>query len=308
MCDGLPAIQAEVMETPNPLLQFSDDLARAVETGSQSLVAVHGRPHVPSSGILWRESVVVTTSHTLKRDQDITITLPDGRTVAVTLAGRDRGTDLAVLRVSEKVSAPDVAAGASLKPGNLVLALGRRSENGVTVGMGVVSAVAGAWRTWFGGEINQFIRPDIGIFTGFSGGTLVDVAGRVIGLNTTGLTRGAGVTVPAVTVSRVVDELLLRGHVRRGFLGVGFHPVQLPDGRVGLVILSLEPKGAAARAGVMVGDVLIALEGQPVTDTDDVQAHLGSDRVGKPLAAEFLRGGVSITLEMTPDERPVRKC
>jgi serine protease DegQ len=294
------------METP--LLQFSDGLAQAVETGSKSLVAVNGRPHVPSSGVLWRESVVVTTNHTLKRDQDVTVTLPDGTTVAATVAGRDNGTDLAVLRLAEKVPAPDIASEASLKPGNLVLAIGRRAGNGVTVGLGVVSAIDGAWRTWMGGLVDQFIRPEIGIFTGFSGGALVDVAGRVVGVNTTGLTRGSGVTIPVSTVSRVVDELLLRGHVRRGFLGVGFHPVQLPDGRTGLVILSLEKNGAAARAGVLVGDVLVGLEGEAVTDTDDVQAHLGSDRVGKPMKAEFLRGGNSITLEITPDERPARKC
>src|ERR1019366_6664015 len=117
-----PRCMLGVMETP--LLQFSDGLAKAVETGSQSLVAVHGRPHVPSSGILWRESVVVTTNHTLKRDQDITVTLPDGRTFAATVAGRDHGTDLAVLRLTEKASGPDVGSGAShradLKAGNLV--------------------------------------------------------------------------------------------------------------------------------------------------------------------------------------------
>ena len=189
-----------------------------------------------------------------------------------------------------------------------MLALGRRDGNGVSVGMGIVSAVDGAWRTWFGGHLDRLIRPDIGIFTGFSGGSLVDGAGRVVGLNTTGLSRGSGLTIPASTVSRVVDELLLSGHVRRGFLGVGFHPVRLPEGRAGLVILSLEPNGAAARAGVQIGDILVSLAGQPVADTDDVQAHLGSDRVGKPVAACFLRGGTPITLEITPDERPARKC
>lgn len=292
----------------SPLLQFSQDLAKAVAAGAKSLAAVHGRPHVPSSGILWRESVVVTTHHTLKRDQDITVTLPDGQTLPATIAGRDPSTDLAVLRLAEKTEAPNPPLEASLELGNLVLAIGRRSGNGVTTGLGVVSAIDGPWQTWLGGKVDQFIRPEIGIFTGFSGGALIDVTGRVAGLNTTGLTRGSGVTLPVSTVSRVVEELLLRGHVRRGFLGVGFHPVGLADGRTGLIILSLERNGAAARAGVLVGDILVALEGEPVADTDDVQAHLGSDRVGKPMKAEFLRGGQSITLEITPDERPTRKC
>jgi S1-C subfamily serine protease len=292
---------------PNPLLELSNQLARATETGGSGVVAVHGRPHVASSGILWRDNVVVTTDHTLKRDQDLTITLSDGRTLPATLAGRDAGTDLAVLRLGESAgNAAKTASDASIKTGNLVLALGRPGANGVSASFGVISAIGGAWRTWRGGQIERFIRPDISIYTGFSGGALVDVEGRVIGLNTSGLTRGTGVTIPASTVSRVTDELLTTGHVRRGFLGVGLHPVRLPDGREGLIILSLEPKGAAAQAGIVVGDVLLSLGGEPVTDTDDVQAHLGPERVGKPLVAEILRGGAPMKIEVTPAERPVR--
>jgi S1-C subfamily serine protease len=125
----------------------------------------------------------------------------------------------------------------------------------------------------------------------------------VIGLNTSALTRGSGVTIPALTVSRVVEDLLACGHVRRGYLGFGLHPVELPDGRAGLIVLSVEPNGPAAQAGVFVGDVLMALEGQPVADTDDVQSHLGGDRVGQPLPAELVRGGVVLTLSLVPGER-----
>jgi S1-C subfamily serine protease len=184
--------------------------------------------------------------------------------------------------------------------------LGRPGPNGVSVSFGVLSSIGGAWRTWRGGQIERFIRPDITIYTGFSGGALVDVEGRVIGLNTSGLTRGLGVTIPASTVTRVTDELLASGHVRRGFLGVGLHPVQLPDGREGLIILSLEPAGAAAQAGIFVGDILLSLDGEPVSDTDDVQAHLGTENVGKPLVAEVLRGGAPMKIEVTPAERPAR--
>jgi S1-C subfamily serine protease len=308
MCEaGLP-LHAGVMESANPLLQLSNELARAVETGEQAVAAVHGRPQVPSSGILWRAGVAVTSDHTLKRDEDITVTLPDGRNLPARLAGRDATTDLAVLRIGNGV-VPDarIAPEASIKTGNLSLALGRRGGNGISASLGVVSAVGGSWRTWRGGQIDRFIRPDTNIYPGFSGGALVDVEGRVIGLNTTGLTRGMGVTVPASTVSRVIDELLTTGHIRRGFLGVGLHPVQLPDGRKGLIILSLEPNGPAARAGVLVGDVLLTLEGDSVAETDAVQTHLGPGQVGKPLAAEFLRGGASIKVQIVPVERPVRE-
>jgi S1-C subfamily serine protease len=296
-------IEAEVMAL-HSLAELSTQLAEAVETGGQAVVAVHGRPQIPSSGILWQDGVVVTSDHTLKRDEDLTLTLPDGRTVPATLAGRDGGTDLAVLRI-ESTGAPaaKVAADASLKPGNLVLALGRRGENGISASFGVISSIGGAWRTWRGGQIERFIAPDVNIYYGFSGGALVDVEGSVIGLNTSGLTRGSGVTVPASTVSRVVGDLLTSGRVRRGYLGVGLHPVSLPDGRSGLVVLSIEPEGPAAKAGVFVGDVLVALEGQPVADTDDVQSHLGADKVGKPLEAGIVRGGAAMTLSVTPGER-----
>jgi S1-C subfamily serine protease len=302
------------MATPNSpaqlsLTQLSDALAEAVETGGQAVVAVHGRPQYPSSGILWRGNeegnvVIVTTDHTLKRHEDISVTLPNGATVPATLAGRDVGTDLAVLRIPPSGAlAANLSPEASLKAGNIVLALGRRAQNDVTVSFGILSALGAAWRTWRGGAIDRFIRPDLNIYIGFSGGALVDAEGRVIGLNTSALSRRSAITIPASTVSRTVDDILARGHVRRGFLGVGLHPVELPGGKTGLIIISLEPDGPAARAGVFVGDVLVALEGQPVADTDDVQSHLGGDRVGTPLAADFVRGGSPITLLITPAER-----
>jgi S1-C subfamily serine protease len=296
------------MESVNPLFELSNQLARAVEIGEQAVVAVHGRPHVPSSGVLWRTGVIVTTDHTLRRDEDITITLPDGRNLPASLAGRDGSTDIAVLRLDAPGDAAKTVPDASIKTGNIVLALGRRGANGVSASFGVISALSGPWRTWRGGQIGRFIRPDISIYTGFSGGALVDVEGRVIGLNTTGLTRGMGTTIPASTVSRVVDELLSRGHVRRGFLGVGLHPVALPGGKQGLVILSIEPNGPASQAGIVVGDVLLTLNGTPVIDTDAVQLHLGSESVGKVLVAEILRGGTPMKINVTPAERPVREC
>ena len=130
----------------------------------------------------------------------------------------------------------------------------------------------------------------------------------MIGLNTSGLTRGSGVTVPASTVSRVTEELLSRGHVRRGFLGVGLHPVQLPDGSSGLVVLSLEPGGPALQAGIFVGDVVLTLDGDPAVDTDAVQTHLGGDQIGKTVVAEILRGGSRVRIAIVPGERPCKRA
>lgn len=302
-----PRRDAGGMESANSLLELSNQLARAVEIGEQAVVAVHGRPHVPSSGVLWRPGIVVTTDHTLKRDEDLTVTLADGRNVPATLAGRDAGTDIAVLRLTgdngKSTVAAKTAPDASIRIGSLVLALGRRGREGVSASFGVISAGGGAWRTWRGGQIERFIRPDVNVYIGFSGGALVDVEGQVIGINTTGLTRGTGITLPASTVTRVAEELLSRGRVRRGFLGVGLHPVQLPDGGRGLIVLSLEPNGAALQAGVFVGDILLTLDGEAVNDTDDVQSHLGAEQVGKTIVAEVLRGGTRVKIGIVPAEK-----
>jgi len=292
------------MATPNSLAELSRELAQAVETGGAGVVAVHGRPQVPSSGILWRDGIVVTTDHTLKRHEDITITLPNKTTLPATLAGRDPASDIAVLRISENSTpAAKLADEASVKVGNFVLALGRPGEY-VTASFGVVSAfgtVRGPGRRL--GHIDRLIRPDVCIYLGFSGGALVDAEGRVVGMNTSALGRGAAFTIPASTVSRTIEDLLSQGRIRRGFLGVGLQPVRLPDGRTGLIILSIELDGPASRAGIFVGDVLLSLEGQAVNDTDDVQAHLGGDRIGKPITAEIVRGGAPLSLTVVPGER-----
>ncbi len=291
-------------DSTNPLSAFSDAITAAVELAGRSVVAVNARHRTPSSGIVWRPGVVVTAEHTLKRDEEITVTFADNRTVAATLAGRDAGSDLAVLKVDTgDISAAGAASAASLQVGNMALALGRRGENGIAASLGVVSALSGPWRTWRGGHLDRFIRPDVSLYPGFSGGPLIDIHGRIVGINTSALTRHAGVTIPASTVERVTDELLRKGRIARGYLGVGLHPVQIPGG-AGLIVLSIEPNGPAANAGILIGDVLTALDGKPVGDTDGVQAHLGPDRVGQSLRASISRGGAAMELDIVAGERP----
>ncbi len=301
--------ESNLNEQPNPLTAFSDALAGAVAAAGRSVVAVNGRRRIPSSGVLWRAGIVVTAEHTLKRDEEITVTLSDNRTLPATLAGRDPGSDVAVLKIElPEVPGVELADAASLQVGNMVLALGRRGENGVSASLGVISALSGPWRTWSGGHLDRFLRPDVTLYPGSSGGPLVDIGGRMIGMNTSALTRNAGVTIPASTIERIAAELLAKGHVARGYLGVGLHPVQLPGGKGGLIVLSLEPGAPAASAGVIVGDVLTALNGKPVLDTDDVQYHLGPDRVGQSLKASISRGGNAIELTIIPGERPRGGC
>jgi len=298
------------------LLTLSHDLAEAVARAGAGVVAINARERIPSSGLIWREGVAVTAAHTIKRDGDITVRLPDGRTATAILAGRDPSTDIAVLKVAEAGLSPVAIGDASaLRVGHLVLAVGRVSERGVSASLGIVSSLGGEWRTWRGGRIDQFIRLDMGIYDGFSGSPLVDSQGRVVGINTSGLVRGGAFTIPASTVSRVVDELLARGHVVRAYIGVGMQPVPLPDSvksrlnlanASGVMVLSTEPGGPADRAGLLIGDLLVALDGATVADTDDVQAALGPELVGQDLNATVIRAGELTRLTIRVGERPAR--
>jgi S1-C subfamily serine protease len=184
------------------------------------------------------------------------------------------------------------------------LTIGRSHDSGVNATLGIVSALGPAWRTWRGGRLDRYIRLDLTLYPGSSGGLVVNTAGEAVGIATSALSRIAGVAIPASTVNRVVDELLARGHVRRGYLGVGLQPVALPDHHKGLIVLSLEPDGPAAKAGVVIGDVLLSLGGHTVADTDDIQAALEARGVGEAIEGEFLRGGAPRKFSITIGERP----
>jgi S1-C subfamily serine protease len=298
------------------LVALSNDLANATERAGQGVVAIHARHRVPSSGIHWQKGVAVAADHTVRRDEDIQISLPDGRTVAGMLAGRDPSTDVAVLKFDAgSLAPPEIGDSSSLRVGNLVLAVSRTEGNHLGASFGAISAAGGAWRTGRGGQIDQLLRLDLAIYVGFSGSALVDPQGRVVGLNTSGLARGLAMAIPRSTINRVVQDLLSTGHVSRGFLGIGMQPVRLPEGmreklkltaETGAILVSVEPDGPAGQAGLMLGDVLLTLDGQSIRDTDDVQAHLGPEKIGKAVVASVLRGGAALQVSIRVGERPRR--
>ena len=295
------------------LAALSDDLAAAVERAGRSVVAIHARRRIPSSGVAWRSGVIVTASHTVTRDEDITLTLPDGGTAPATLAGRDETTGIAVLRTDAMGITPaEHASAGALRVGNLVLALGRPGT-AITASLGVVSAVGGEWRTWQGGRIDQFVRLDIAVYDGFSGGPLVEAGGHVLGINSSGLARGMPLTIPATTVDRVADQVLAGGRLGRGYLGLASQPVRLPEGLrqslhlagdFGLVVVNVEPGGPADQGGVLLGDILVTLDGAPVSDPRDVLAALTPERVGQAIPVRVLRGGQPTELAITVGQRP----
>jgi S1-C subfamily serine protease len=306
-------------DTRTSLAILSDQLADAAASAGESIVAVHARPRLPSTGIHWQDGVVVTTDGTVRRDSDITVTLADGRSLPATLAGRDRRTDLAVLRVAAgSLSTAHLGDPATLRPGHLVLALARLGEGGPRVSFGAVSAVGGRWRCWKGGEIDRLLQSNLTLYPGFGGGPLVDAAGQTHGINSGGLSRAFATTIPVETVNRTVRQLLERGYVARGWLGAAMQPVRFNpaaqrrlglEGDSGLVILSVEHDGPAASAGLLVGDVIVKLGGRPIEDVDDLADALWTaGAVGKTLSFDLVRGGELVKADVLIGERPRRSA
>ncbi|HEY0394970.1 MAG TPA: S1C family serine protease [Candidatus Elarobacter sp.] len=281
------------------LSALSDAIAATVERAAPSVVAVEARSRIGSSGFFIRPDLVLTADHALESD-DVEIVRADGNAERVAIAGRDPSTDLALLRVTTGGTPIDLGDGTALRVGAIALALARDDDGDLAASMGVISAVGGAWRTWQGGEIDRFVRPDLSLYPRFSGSPLLDAAGRAIGMNTGGLSRRQALTVPATTVRRVVEALLARGgRIPRGYLGVAFQAV-----KGGVVVIGVEPGSPADRGGVIVGDVITAVAGERVEDVEFLLSLLGSGSVGRELAIDILRGGVPRQLRLTVGERP----
>ena len=298
------------------LSELSSQLATAVETAGRSIVAINARRRIPSSGIVWRDGVIVSASHTVRRDDEIPVTLPNGDSTVATVAGRDSATDLIALRIEGTKSyvAPraDVA---SLRVGSLVLAVRRPGRN-VSASFGIVSAVGEGWRTWQGARIDRVLRLDLAVYDGFSGGPLVDPSGAVLGLNNSALARGTPLSLPAAAVDRVLDELLERGHVRRPFIGIAVQPVALSvsvvkqhslKGDTGLLIVSIADGSPAEKAGMLLGDVLLEANGNELSGPDDLLDALSDVSSDGAVTLKFLRGGTVKTASVTPADRGGRE-
>jgi S1-C subfamily serine protease len=287
----------------NSLTNLSNELAAVVERAGSSVVAIYGGGRMPSSGVCWSPGLIVTADHSLRRDEEIRVGLADGRTSAAELAGRDPGTDLAVLKIAAgSLPALPNSHSTQVQTGNIVLALGRHRDIGVCAAMGIVSVVGPGYQTWRGGKLDSFLRLDLELYPGCSGALVVDSTGQAVGVASSVHSRIAPVAIPAVTVDRVTAELAKRGYVARGYLGVGMQPVALPDG-AGLIVVSVEKNSPAAKAGLVIGDILLALNGTAVRDTRDVQMFLVSDNIGKTVAASILRGGEKKEVALTVGEK-----
>jgi serine protease Do len=294
------------------LVNLSSELATAAERVAESIVAVHGRRGIGSSGIAWRDSLIVTSSEGIRVEEGIKLLLPDGRIAPARLRGRDSGTDLAVLETDAGGLRPLESTGeAALKVGQLALAVGRTSNTGPIASFGIISGVSGQWKTWRGGMIDPFVRLDISAYATLSGGAAVDASGNLIGLVSTGLSRSSVFAVTGATINRIAGKLIEQGYISHGFLGVALQPVALPremkevfQQDTGIMLLGVEPEGPAAVSGLILGDVLVAGGGQPLARPEALSELLERTPAGQTVKFQVLRAGVVRDLDVRIGERP----
>jgi serine protease DegQ len=299
------------MENTETLSALSEGMADAVEKAGRTIVKVHGRRRHPGSGVVYAEDLVLTASHVLERDEDLSVETADGRTLPARFVGRDHSTDLAVLRVEGLGVEAATPAEGEARVGQISLAVASPGRgDGPRATFGIVSSVGGPIRTRRGPRLERYIQTDASPYPGLSGGPLVDVEGNVVGIMVAGWGRGTAFAVPADLAWRVAGTLQERGTVKRGYLGILSQPVRLPDGgrlgltqKGGLLVVGVEDGSPADRGGLMVGDIVATLDGQPVEDTDDLLVLLSGERVGRPVPVKVLRGGEPKDLDVTVGER-----
>lgn len=299
------------MASASSWAQFSEDLAHTVEAAGQSVVALVSDRGPAASGTFWQERIIVTANHAARHDE-LTAILPGGTSVPARLKGRDQSTDLAIFNIETAEGRPANHREAELRVGNLVLALARTGRGNVSASAGIISGLMGAWQTWQGGQIDRFIRPDLTLYRGYSGGPLVNAKGEIVGINTSGLRRGTPVAIPTNTVQRVVQELLEQGHIARPYLGVALQPASLPEdlisqlniaSRVGLLIVHVENDGPAAQAGLMLGDIVVEIGGKPIAQRARLHSLLGNQKVGEKVELGIVRSGERRNIAVTLGDR-----
>jgi S1-C subfamily serine protease len=294
------------------LVELSDALADAAELAGKSTVMVNARRRMPASGIVFAPDLVLTADHVIEKNEDITIVLADGVDVSAKVAGRDAGTDLAVLKLERAATTVAEVTKSPARLGQIALALARPSREGIEASLGTVSAIGGPVQTGRGGMLERYYRTDSISYPGFSGGPLVAADGTILGLNTSGLSNGAAITIPADIAWKTAEILVRHGQIKRGYLGIRSQTVDIPGASqdalkrkqaTGLLIMSVEKNSPASQNGLIVGDILVAVAGNPILHHDELFARLNRDVVGKATPIEILRGGQPQTVNIVIGER-----
>jgi S1-C subfamily serine protease len=292
---------------------LSKSISEGIEAVQDSIVTIHGGGRSTSSGVAWRAGVVVTVRNGLRRGAVIKVARGDEPFNTASVAGTDAGTDLAVLRVeSNSLKLAETSDLESTRVGELVLSVGRSVLGDISASSGIIARLGSPWRTWRGGQIDRLLRPDVRLYVGQAGSALVNEQHRVLGINSPALARNAIITVPTQTIDRVVDAILERGHVPRPFLGVAMQPVPVPETLRAqfaegadqvLLVLHVEPNSPAASAGVLVGDLIVSLNGNPVDDVRKALHRIARLNVGDSVSLVVIRGGARMELSLTVADR-----
>ena len=294
------------------LMELSDALADAAEQAGKATVLVNGRRRMPASGILFASDLVLTAEHVLEKNEDISVVAADGNEVKAKIAGRDAGTDIAVLHLDKPAGTVAEITYSPARLGQIALALARPSREGIEASLGTVSSIGGPVQTGRGGMLERYIRTDSISYPGFSGGPLVAADGTVLGMNTSGLSNGPAITIPADIAWKIAGILAQHGQIKRGYLGIRSQTVDLASAvqealkrkqPTGLLVMSVENHSPAAKGGMIVGDILVAIAGNPVLHHDELFARLNGDLAGKSTPVEILRGGQPQTLNIVIGER-----
>jgi S1-C subfamily serine protease len=291
------------------LNDISTQFANAVEAAAPSVVQVQGRRR-PASGIVYGDGLVITTMRAIGREDGLHIRRHDGETLDAELAGWDAATRLAVLR-APGLGAPALSpAAAAPRVGHLALAVARSWSNSVTASAGIISVIGGPLPTGRRRAIDQVIRTTAPMHDGFAGGAFLDTSGALVGVATAAEIRGLGVIIPAAIAWKTAAAVVEHGSPRRGYLGIAGQPVRLPEaqrtenGREhALLVVAVTSDGPAAGAGLLVGDLLLGLDGQPIESPEDL-LDLLSGKVGQPVTLRVARGGAARDVGVTVGERP----
>ena len=288
------------MPNPNILAQFSDALSALAANAGDFLADIRTGDGGRLNGVLWKPNAVVVSEQALADSPEYAATVA-GRSVKAHLAGRDPGTNVAVLKLERELPAK-LPPFAIPKAGALALVLGT-GASGVAARLTLVQSVGGAWQSLGGGTIDSRIVLDASVGSVGEGGPVLAADGAIVGISTRGAGR-QGLVIPASTVDRVASVLLEKGSVERGWLGVSLRPVALPETlrpegsqRVGLMVMDVGADSPAAKAGIVAGDILLSAGGAPATRFGRIARQFGASSIGKKIEITLARAGAIITSE-----------
>jgi S1-C subfamily serine protease len=294
------------------LEKLSTELSGIIQNISESIVLVQGR-RSPSSGIVWEKNLIVTAEHLLPRREEVQIASSSGEAITAVVAGRDPGTDLALLRTSTELK-PVEKETVQLTTGQLAVSVGRANRGRLLAVLGIISGSDGAYRNWRGGSLDRFIRLDVSPFPGFSGSALLLSNGKVSGMNTSAFSRHFGLTVPASNIDRLVERLSKKGSIGKPYLGLMMQPVRIPKqlqaqtgSEVGLLVVGTEESSPAEHAGILIGDIVLRFSEKNVNSLDEIFEFLDSESIGKELNITVMRGGKVEEFAIKVGERPARQ-